>query len=159
MRVGRPLHDGAVPEIVDPSMSIEEVENHPGRRNVRVTYELVVRDPDPSAGQELLQRIVVHGVDEHDAAIPPRGEPVAVMEATIRAVSGTHQQMAEAIVNEVDLDVEEDLWRNTPSGDAEPIAEWLDHLVAEISLAEGQTVVATATTPVVTGSWGPLGSD
>jgi hypothetical protein len=62
------------------------------------------------------------------------------------------------VVNEVDLDVEEDLWRSTPGGN-QPIAEWLDHLVADISLADGDDVVSEGTSPVVTGSWGPLGSD
>lgn len=81
-----------------------------------------------------------------------------MIEATVRAGVGTHAQVSEAVVDRVDLDVEQDDWRSTPGGDV-PIAEWLDHLIAEIALSDGSSVVASATTPVVTGSWGPLGSD
>ncbi|MEZ5239738.1 MAG: hypothetical protein R2716_12600 [Microthrixaceae bacterium] len=147
-----------MPEIGDPSLSVDAVEGHPGKRRIRVAYDLVVEASDPVAGRTLDQRISLRAVDEHDAAIRPRQDPVAVIEATVRADVGTHAQVSEAVVDRVDLDVEQDDWRSTPGGDV-PIAEWLDHLIAEIALSDGSSVVASATTPVVTGSWGPLGSD
>jgi hypothetical protein len=148
-----------MPEITDPALAIELIEGHPGKRRVRVSYRLVTDAADPAAGRSLRQRIELHAVDEHDAAIPPSRRPVTIIEDTVPADAGTRSRIAEWIVDRVELDVEQDLWRTMPDGHQEPIAEWLDHLVAEVTLSDGEILVALATTPEVTGSWGALGSD
>jgi hypothetical protein len=112
---------------------------------------------DPAVGRSLHERIELHAVDEHDAAIPPSRHPVTVIEETIPAEAGTRSHVREWTVDRVELDVEQDLWRTLPDGHHEPIAEWLDHLAAEITVSDGGALVASATTPEVTGSWGPLG--
>ena len=62
-------------------------------------------------------------------------------------------------VHRIDLDVEQDWWRTDHGGGIEPIAEFPDHLVADVTLRIGNNAAATAVTPVLTGSWGALGSD
>lgn len=148
-----------MPEIRNPTLSIEPIEGHPGRRLVRVDYDLVTAASDPFAERALSQRVELHAVDEHDAAWPPSRGPVAVFESSVDAAVGTHHQSVEWSVNRVDLDVEQDLWRNEPGGDPRPIAEWLDHVACEIHISYGDAAVAGGTTPTVTGSWGALGSD
>jgi hypothetical protein len=62
-------------------------------------------------------------------------------------------------VHRADLDVEQDWWGITEGGSLEPIVEFVDHLVAHVTLRVGELVVARADSPPITGSWGALGTD
>jgi hypothetical protein len=62
-------------------------------------------------------------------------------------------------VHRVDLDVEQDWWRINEGGGFEPIAEFVDHLVARVMLRVDGIIVAMAVSPTITGSWGALGDD
>jgi hypothetical protein len=62
-------------------------------------------------------------------------------------------------VHRADLDVERDWWRVNEGGGFEPIAEFVDHLVARVTLRVDGLIVATAVSPTITGSWGALGDD
>lgn len=148
-----------MPDISRPTLAIEPFDEHSAKRRVRVTYDLVTEASDPLAGHSLDQRIELHAVDANDAALPPSSAPVSVIDGTVRAAVGTHRQEVTWAVHRLDLDVEQDLWRGTPGGEPELIAEWLDHLTAEIRLSNGDTPITEATTPEVTGSWGVLGAD
>jgi hypothetical protein len=62
-------------------------------------------------------------------------------------------------LHRVDLDVEQDSWDTDQAGGTKPIAEFADHLVATLTVSVEGREVATATSPVATGSWGALGAD
>lgn len=131
----------------------------PGRRLLRLAYDLTL-DPGEAAGpQTFEERVVVHAVDEHDAAVPPTGQPVLRCTATFEPASTEVHRSVDRPVERADLDVEQDWWATSNEGEPIPIAEWLDHLVGEISLWRDGEQVASASTAVVTGSWGALGHD
>ncbi|MDH3752933.1 MAG: hypothetical protein OEU32_03585 [Acidimicrobiia bacterium] len=148
-----------MPTISEPRLSVELVSDHPGRRFVRIEYELEVDSTDPLIGRELTEHIVVHAVDEHDAPILPSPGPVVVRSDRLVIEPGRQPRATVQAVHRVELDVEQDQWRSDHAGEPLPIAEWLDHLVADISLLLDDAPVASATSPVLTGSWGPLGPD
>lgn len=145
--------------ISNASITVTPVAGHPGQRRLLVTYDVGCAPADPAVGHPVAEHIAVHAVDEHDAAVRPR--PTAILEIDDRfvAAAGTHPRSVERVVNRVDLDVEEDWWDTDQGGGTVPIAEWLDHLAADIRLEFGGGAVVTETTPTVTGSWGALGDD
>ena len=123
---------------------------------VTVTYELDVGPADLSAGRELVERVVVHAVDEHDAAVRPSGAPVLDVSEALALSAGRHRRVVERAVRRIDLDVEQDWWSSGQGGETIPIAEWADHLAAEVSILVDGRAVAVVGTPTVTGSWGPV---
>lgn len=122
-------------------------------------YDVGCGAADPVAGHPVTEHIAIHAVDEHDAAVRPRSTAILERDDTYVVTAGTHPRSVEAVVNRVDLDVEQDWWEADQGGDPVPIAEWLDHVVADIRLEFVGGAVVTATTPTVTGSWGALGHD
>ncbi|MEZ5233603.1 MAG: hypothetical protein R2755_17945 [Acidimicrobiales bacterium] len=146
--------------ISTPSLVIApDPDGHPGRRLLRMAYDLTL-DPAEAAGRPTFEeRVVVHAVDEHDAAVPPTREPVLRCTDSFEPASPTVHRSIDRPVARVELDVEQDWWAASNEGEPIPIAEWLDHLVGEISLWRDGEQVAWASTAVVTGSWGALGDD
>lgn len=124
-----------------------------------MAYDVACEDADPAAGGTVVARVVVHAVDDHDAAVGPRRTPILESRETFVPAIGVKRRRLEQIVDRVDLDVEQDWWSSSQSGEPDAIAEWLDHIVAEIHLELAGEEVAEATTPPVTGSWGALGRD
>jgi hypothetical protein len=145
--------------ISNPVLSIGAVEGHPGERFLQLVYDLSCAPTDPAVGRALVESILVHAVDEHDAPALPRRVPIADMRAMLIVSAGTEHRSVRTIVQRTDLDVEQDWWSSSQSGEPTPIAEWLDHIAADIVLLDGEEPVARATTPTVTGSWGALGQD
>lgn len=151
--------DQSMVKIVEPELHIEHIEGHPGRRRLVVTYRLEVAPGDPAIGGVIRDEAVVTAHDEHDAPVFPShvqfrfgGEPTV-------AAAGTIQQRLEHEVHRFDLDVEQDWWDTDQAGGTKPIAEFADHLIATLTVSVEGHQVATATSPVVTGSWGALGAD
>ena len=148
-----------MPTISNPTLTVLAVAGHPGQRRLRVAYEIGCDPADSAAGHPVVEHISVHAVDEHDAAIRPRETPILDVDDRFVATSGIHLRSVEHVVNRVDLDVEQDWWQTDHGGEPEPIAEWLDHLAADIRLEFAGGRVVEATTATVTGSWGALGQD
>ncbi len=145
--------------ISNPTLSIERVDDQPGQRRVRVDYDVVWTDGDPVPRATVDAVVVVHAVDEHDSPIEPRAAPILSSEETFVATRGTERHCIERVVHRVDLDVDQDWWSTDHGGDPQPIAEWVDHVAADIRLRIAGEIVAQATTETVTGSWGALGDD
>lgn len=124
-----------------------------------MVYDVGCEPADPAVGHPVAEHISIHAVDEHDAAVRPRLAAVLEIDDTFVAAAGTHQRSLEHVVNRVDLDVEQDWWEADQGGEPVPIAEWLDHLAADIRLEFVGGATAATTTPTVTGSWGALGHD
>jgi len=148
-----------VPTICDPTLTVHPVAGHPGQRRVRVDYDVACDPTDPTVGNAIVEHIVIHAVDEHDAAAQPRMTALVDTEQTFVAAVGVQHRVFEQTLHRVDLDVEQDWWSADQGGQPKPIAEWLDHIAAEIALHLGDELTAKATTPVVSGSWGALGHD
>jgi len=132
--------------------------DRPGSRRIRIDYDVQLPSGDPVTGLEVAERLVLVAVDRHDAPARPRAEPVAVLDGRFVALGDTHRSI-ERDVARASLDVGADWWTTDDGGGTVPIAEWPDHLVARVELALGDRLVAEASTPVVTGSWGALGPD
>ena len=145
--------------ISNASLTVVTVAGHPGERRLHVVYDLGCDPSDPAAGHPVAEHIAIHAVDEHDAAVRPRETAILELDDTYVVATGTHQRSVEHVVHRVDLDVEQDWWEADQGGTPVPIAEWLDHIVADIGLQFADGAIAETTTPTVTGSWGALGSD
>jgi hypothetical protein len=141
------------------TLAVVPVEGHPGRRTVRVEYDIVANEGDAMIGAEIFERVQVHGVDLHDAPIPANSRPLVTHQESFTVEKGERHRVAETTVHRSALDVEQDWWNTGLGGETQPLAEWSDHLVAEIRLNDGLVDLDQASTPVVTGSWGALGSD
>ena len=146
--------------IASPQLSISHARpGHPGRRQIRIAYDLVVAPGDALAGRELREVVALVAVDVHDAAVAPTSAPVLYLATTVTANEGSHRRVLERELDRVDLDVVADWWATNNEGEPVAIAEWLDHLAGSIVLELDGTVLDEARTPVVTGSWGALGPD
>ena len=148
-----------MPSISNTSLTVVAVEGHPGLRRVQVAYDIAGEPAAQTSDRVLIERVAVHAVDEHDAPTEPRRPPVVVFHRILEPGFEPGRREFEETVRRVDLDVEQDWWSTDESGATVPIAEWVDHLVADISLHDVGEAVARTTTDVVTGSWGALGSD
>jgi hypothetical protein len=144
--------------IVDPQLRVETLEGHPGERRLVVTYSLHVLPFDDDLGATLSEDVTVTAHDEHDAPVLPRDLEVHLRDQVVAEPGVTARELT-TDVHRADLDVEQDWWRITEGGSFEPIAEFVDHLVARVTLRSGDLVIATAVSPPITGSWGALGSD
>lgn len=142
--------------IRNPQLRVESLDGDSPRRRVVVTYELEAIPDEPLVGRELVERVTVHSVDEHDAAVRPNPRPVADRTEDV-ICEPLVPRRAEFVVHRTALDVNQDWWSSGPGGEVQPIAEWSDHIAADISLSSSGRIVAQATTPTVTGSWGALG--
>ncbi|MDH3499104.1 MAG: hypothetical protein OEM97_03195 [Acidimicrobiia bacterium] len=145
--------------IVDPQLQVEAVPDHPGNRRLIVSYTIAVPAGDPAIGDWVLEEATVHARDCHDAPVPPTDLSVKMEGRTHVDQAGPIPRRIATDVHRVDLDVEQDWWRTDHAGGVEPIAEFVDHLVAEVALRLDADVLATAETPMITGSWGALGRD
>jgi hypothetical protein len=151
-----------MPIILNPQLLVSPVPDQPpfsARRRVVVSYELDIEHDDVLIGESVIERAVIVARDLHDAPVPPRELRLEVDRSDLRPVPGRCNRRLSFTVNRTELDVEEDWWRTGNGGEIEAISELPDHLVAEVSLIVHDEVVAEATTPVLTGSWGALGSD
>jgi hypothetical protein len=143
--------------IRNPTLTVEEIPDHPGRRLLVVEFDLDVPS-EVASGTDLVEFVTVHAIDLGDAPVKPAGARIELRRAPSAYDRPSHHRF-ERQVARVELDVEQDWWRSGPGGEVEPLSEFVDHLVAEIVVRETGPVVATAETPVVTGSWGVLGAD
>ena len=144
--------------IVDPQLRVEALEGHPGERRLVVTYSLQVPPFDPDLGALVSEDVVVTARDEHDAPVFPSHLEVHLRDE-VTAQPGVTPRELSTDVHRADLDVEQDWWRINEGGGFEPIAEFVDHLVARVTLRVDSLIVATAVSPTITGSWGALGDD
>lgn len=144
--------------IVDPQLHVDAVAGHPGERRIVVTYSIHVPPFDPALGAILTEEAVVSAVDQHDAPVAPNELDVHLRDE-VEGRPGVTERRLTTEVRRADLDVERDWWRINDGGGFEPIAEFVDHLVADVTLRLHDEVVATASTPPATGSWGALGDD
>ena len=143
--------------IRNPLLTVEEIPDHPGRRLLVVEFDLEV-PPEVASDTDLAEVVTVHAVDLGDAPVKPAEVRIELRRVPSPYDRPEHHRF-ERQVTRVELDVEQDWWRSGPGGEVEPLSEFADHLVAEIVVRETGPVVATAETPVVTGSWGVLGGD
>jgi hypothetical protein len=143
--------------IVDPQLRVEALEGHPGERRLVVTYSIQVPPFDPDLGALLAEDVVVTA-REHDAPVFPSHLEVHLRDEVIAQPGVTPRELA-TDVHRAELDVEQDWWRINEGGGFEPIAEFVDHLVARVTLRVDSLIVATAVSPTITGSWGALGDD
>lgn len=144
--------------IVDPQLRVDTLDGHPGERQLVVTYSIQVPPFDPDLGATLSEHVIVSASDEHDAPVSPKKLEVH-LRAEVVTQPGVTQRTLTSEVHRADLDVEQDWWRINEGGGFDPIAEFIDHLVATVTLRAGDLVVASATSPPITGSWGALGDD
>ena len=144
--------------IVDPQLRVEALEGHPGERRLVVTYSIQVPPFDPDLGARISEDVVVTARDEHDAPVFPSHLEVHPRDE-VTAQPGVTPRELSTDVHRADLDVEQDWWRINEGGGFEPIAEFVDHLVARVTLRVDSLIVATAVSPTITGSWGALGDD
>jgi hypothetical protein len=145
--------------VLDPELRVERIADDPGRRRLVVTYRLEVPVDDPVIGRRIHESAVVRACDEHDA--PVRPQPVEFHlenDATIRS-AGIFGRRLSTDVLRFRLDVEQDWWDTDQAGGTKPIAEFVDHLGATVSVHLDDVIVASGACPTVTGSWGALGSD
>lgn len=145
--------------LLDPVLSIEAIEGDPRRRLATVRFALELDPDDHLVGQEVEELVRLHAVDEHDAAVRPDTRPIAEERTSYAGRPGRDRRVVEFVVDRSDLDVQQDWWSSGPGGETRPIAEWPDHVAADIVLSRSGRVVATVTTPTVTGSWGVLAED
>ncbi len=124
-----------------------------------MAYDIVCDPNDPAVGSTMVEHVVIHAVGEHPTEAQPRRTPILDSEETLIATAGTNRRTLEHIVNRVALDVQQDLWSSDHGGGIVPMAEWLDHIEADIRLDVAGDVAVETTTPTVTGSWGALGHD
>ena len=146
-------------ELIDPVLSIETIEGDPRHRRATVRFSLGLASDDELVGQEIEEFVRLHAVDEHDAVARPNMRPIAEHRTTSTARPGRHVRIVEFVLARSDLDVQEDWWSSGPGGETRPIAEWPDHVAADVALSRSGEVVTSATTPTVTGSWGVLADD
>jgi hypothetical protein len=144
--------------IIDPQLRVEAPEGHPGERRLVVTYSIHVPPFDPDLGAVLEEDVTVTASDEHDAPVFPSHLEVHLRDR-VMAQPGAMPRELTTDVHRADLDVEQDWWSINEGGGFDPIAEFVDHLVARVTLRVGDLVVATAVSPTITGSWGALGND
>ena len=145
--------------ILDPELRVEPVEGQPGQRRLVVTYRLDVPQGDAALAIDVHEEAVVAARDEGDAPIRPLPIEFRLEDDAIIERPGVHPRRLVGEVHRFQLDVEQDWWDTDQAGGTEPIAEFADHLAATIEVRSGEHVLATATTPTVTGSWGALGQD
>ena len=144
--------------IVDPRLRVEPLDGRPGERRLVVSYSIHVLPFDQDLGVTLLEDVTVSASDEHDAPVLPSTVEVH-LHGEVEAQPGATWRELSTDVHRADIDVEQDWWRINEGGGFEPIAEFLDHLVARVTLRVDDLVVATAVSPTITGSWGALGAD
>ena len=106
-----------------------------------------------------MERVLIRSEDLHDSPTAATALAIEIERADSVAGPGTVHREVSQEVRRTDLDVQQDMWRTDHGGGVEAIAELPDHLVAEITLSIDGRSVATAITPIVTGSWGAVGSD
>jgi len=145
--------------ILDPELTVEMVDGHPGRRRLVVVYRLEVPVGDAVLGCDVHEEAIVKAHDEHDAPIRPLAVQFRLEGDTMIEHAGIHHRRLVSEVHRFLLDVEQDWWDTDQAGGTEPIAEFADHLAATISIQVDDRTIATADTPILTGSWGALGSD
>ena len=146
-----------VVSILNSELRVESLDDGSPRRRLVVEYDIDVDSDDRLVGRELAERISVHAVDQHDAAVRPRPQPVVERTANVTCESGVTDRRAVFTLHRTALDVNQDWWSSGPGGEVRPIAEWTDHLAADISLSVSGRLVAQAMTSTVSGSWGALG--
>ena len=144
--------------IVDPQLRVEALDGHPGERRLVVTYSIQVPPFDPDLGATLSEDVTVTARDEHDAPVFPSNLEVH-LRGEVTAQPGVTWRELTTDVHRAELDVEQDWWRINEAGAFDPIAEFVDHLVAKVTIRAGDLIVATAVSPTITGSWGALGDD
>ena len=137
----------------------EPVEGVEGDRRLVVAYTVKVPTGDPMIGAELDVSALVHARNMGGSGVTPSQLEVRMDSVLAVESAGEFERELTTDVHRVDLDVGQDWWRTDNAGGVEPIAEVLDHIVADLWLRRGDAVVATTTTPTLTGSWGALGSD
>lgn len=145
--------------ILDPELHVEMVEGHPGRRRLVVIYLLDVPEGDAVVGRVIHEQATVRAHDQHDAPVRPLAIEFRLEGDTTIEQAGVHRRRLVSEVHRFRLDVEQDWWDTDQAGGTEPIAEFADHLAATVAVHLDDRTVATADTPIVTGSWGALGSD
>lgn len=145
--------------LFEPSLTIESIEGDPRRRRATVRFELGLGPDDDLVGQEIEELVRLHAVDEHDAVARPDMRPIAERRTTSPGSPGRHARTVEFVVDRADLDVQEDWWSSGPGGETRPIAEWPDHVAADVTISVGGQIVISITSPTVTGSWGVLAHD
>lgn len=145
-------------KILDPELHVERMEGHPGSRRLVVTYRLEVALDEPSVGDVLHDEAVVTARDLHDAPVFPSRVEFR-FGGELQVEGGTVDRRLERVVHRADLDVEQDWWDTDLAGGTMPIAEFADHLIATVTVSAGDHELGRATSPVVSGSWGALGSD
>jgi hypothetical protein len=143
--------------IRNPTLTVEEIPDHPGRRLLVVEFDLDVA-PETASETDFAVLVTVRAVDLGDAPVKPTEALIELRRVPSPYGRPGHHRF-ERQVARVELDVEQDWWRSGPGGEVEPLGEFADHLVAEIVVRETGPVVAKAETQVLTGSWGALGAD
>jgi len=144
--------------IANAHLSVEPVPAHAHHRLLTVSYDVTIDPTDPEAAHPAHERVVVRSVDLHDAPVPPAPLEVELADGVVHLGAGFHRRRHATSVARVDLDVGRDWWDTGLSGETVPLSEFPDHLVALVELSIDGAVHASATSEVVTGSWGPLGS-
>jgi len=140
-------------------LEVLRVEGDSALRRLRVVYEVFVPTGDELEGEEVSEEIVVHGIGLADGLSTADSHPITIHHDAFTVTPGRASRVFEKLVHRRNLDVEQDWWRAGQGGETERIAEWIDHLVADIRIEQAGRLVDQVTTDVVSGSWGVLGQD
>jgi hypothetical protein len=151
-----------VATLSDAELSIEPDPDRPNRRRVTVRFRLAFTPAEQAVGQVFSERVTLRSVPNDD---PADHGPVHSLnlvladDAVVAAGPATEREVTRSVPRHV-LDVDEDWWQAAEDGTTQPVAEYLDRVVADIELvAYAPPPPLHARTNTVSGSWGVLGRD
>ena len=146
----------------DAQLSIEPDPERPNRRRVTVRFRVGFSPSEQAVGQVFAERVTLRSVPNEDASGYMRVHSLNLVLADDAVVAHGPQVEREVVasVPRHVLDVDEDWWQTAEDGSTQPVAEYVDRLVAEIELvAYVPPPPLQAQTNTVSGSWGVLGND
>lgn len=150
--------DEPTTRILDPRLDVHVVPGSPGQRELVVSY-MVVWGDDVATGDEVAARAVVSNAAVDDEPVGADRLEVVLERSELVDRANDSKCELRRCLSRSNLDVVRDWWRTGHGGEVEPIAEFVDRIVAHISLRCDGELIASAASPVVAGSWGALGED
>jgi hypothetical protein len=151
-----------VASLSDARLSIEPDPDRPNRRRVTVQFRVAFTPAEQAVRQVFAERVTLHSVPDEGASGHGRVHSLNLVLADDAVVADgpeTERSVVASVPRHV-LDVDEDWWQAAEDGTTQPVAEYVDRLVAEIDLvAYVPPPPLQGRTNTVSGSWGVLGND
>jgi hypothetical protein len=151
-----------VASVSDAELSIEPDPERPNRRRVTVRFRVGFTPAEQAVRQVFSERVTLRSVPNDDPADhgPVHSLNLVLADDAVIAEGPQAERVVAASVPRHVLDVDEDWWQTAEDGTTQPVAEYVDRLVAEIELvAYVPPPPLQVRTNTVSGSWGVLGDD